>query len=114
MGAPSARGVPMRVRSVIPGLVVAAALVLSACSSPMSSASTPTGDPTDGTDATASASPTPTPTDDFGLLRVSARATATDNGAELDLQLVVREILAVGSPELAAIWAEVDRMCSTA
>ena len=105
----------MRVRSVIPGLVVMAVLSLSACASPASSITGPTGDPTDGPGTSASAPPTPSPTpsEDLGLLRVSARATASDNGAALDLQLVVREILPVGSPELTEIWAAVDSKCST-
>jgi hypothetical protein len=105
-----------RVRSVIPALVAVAALSLSACASPASSATGPSGHSSDGpkTSASAPPSPSPTPTDDVGLLRVSARATASDNGAALDLQLIVREVLPVGSPELTEIWAEVDRRCSTA
>jgi hypothetical protein len=105
----------VRVRSVIPGLVVVAALSLSACASPTSSATGRTGDPAGGPGTSASALPTPSPTpsEDLGLLRVSARATASDTGAALDLQLVVREVLPVGSPELTEIWAAVDSTCST-
>jgi hypothetical protein len=108
--------VSVRVWSVIPAGVVVAALSLSACAPFASSSTGPGGGLTHepGVSASAAPSPSPTPTEDLGLVRVSARATATDNGAALDLELVVRQVLPAGSPQLAEIWAEVDRRCSTA
>jgi hypothetical protein len=105
----------MRLPSIVPGVVIVIALSLAACA-PSGPAVLPAGDPSDAPTASGSASPgasaTPEPpAEDLGLLRVSTRVTATDNGAALDLQLVVREVIPVGSPELKKFWAQVDEIC---
>lgn len=103
----------MRVRNVTAGLAIAASLILAGCAGAPSVVES-TSDVDDASASpTETPTPSPTPTEDIGLLRVSARVTATDNGAALDLQWVVREILPAGSPEAKAVFAEVDKQCST-